>query len=71
MTMEDDWLGDWVLNDLRKLAEGAPFGQGRVALGLGFDAFMLPKEQVIPFYEEARELGVKVITTHYVRKYAG
>lgn len=71
MTAEGSLLDDWVIDHLKDLAAAAPFGDGRVELGLGFDGFMLPKEEVVSFYEQARQLGVKVITSHYVRKYFG
>ncbi|KAJ6164803.1 hypothetical protein N7470_003475 [Penicillium chermesinum] len=71
MSVDGSLLDDWVIDHLKKLAALAPFGDGRVELGLGFDGFMLPKEQVVPFFQQARALGTKVITSHYVRKYFG
>jgi len=69
LTLDGGLLDDWVLNHLNDLGATAPFGDGRIQLGLAFDGFMLPKDQVISLYEQARKLGVKVITTHYVRSY--
>ena len=60
-------LDDWVLNQLNDLTIAAPFGNGRVQIGLAFDGLMLPKDTVISLYDRARSAGVKVITTHYVR----
>ncbi|KAF7294550.1 5-methylthioadenosine/S-adenosylhomocysteine deaminase n1 [Mycena indigotica] len=54
-------------SQLADLAKQQPFGDGRVQLGLSFDSFHLPKETVIECYERARSLGVKLITSHYVR----
>ncbi|KAJ5601485.1 hypothetical protein N7510_011019 [Penicillium lagena] len=62
-------LDDWVVETFKKIGSAAPFGDGRVQLGLAFDGFMLPKEQVISLYDHARKMGVKVITMHYVRCY--
>ncbi|RAH84309.1 Metallo-dependent hydrolase [Aspergillus japonicus CBS 114.51] len=67
--MHTNLLDDWVLQQLEELAAAAPFGDGRVQLGLAFDGFMLPKEMVVALYDRARRAGVKVITTHYVRGY--
>ncbi|PWY91812.1 Metallo-dependent hydrolase [Aspergillus sclerotioniger CBS 115572] len=60
-------LDDWVLNQLSDLATAAPFGDGRVQIGLAFDGLMLPKDTIVSLYDRARKAGVKVITTHYVR----
>ncbi|OJJ95070.1 hypothetical protein ASPACDRAFT_48176 [Aspergillus aculeatus ATCC 16872] len=67
--MNTSLLDEWVLQQLEELAAAAPFGDGRVQLGLAFDGFMLPKEVVVALYDRARKAGVKVITTHYVRGY--
>ncbi|PYI23479.1 Metallo-dependent hydrolase [Aspergillus violaceofuscus CBS 115571] len=67
--MHTNLLDIWVLQQLEELAAAAPFGDGRVQLGLAFDGFMLPKEMVVALYDRARRAGVKVITTHYVRGY--
>ncbi|RAL01340.1 Metallo-dependent hydrolase [Aspergillus ibericus CBS 121593] len=60
-------LDDWVLEQLNDLAAAAPYGDGRVQIGLGFDGLMLPQDTVVSLYDRARKAGVKVITTHYVR----
>lgn len=59
-------LPDWWHATLASLAKSAPYGDGRVTLGVGFDQFQLPKEEVMNLYEKARELGVKLMTSHYV-----
>ena len=38
-----------------------------VRLGLGFDGYHLPKDVVVGLFEKAKSLGVKVITSHYIR----
>ena len=65
----DDMLGDWVLQQLDDLSRCAPWGDGRVQLGLAFDGFFLPKDTVIGLYQRARKAGIQLITTHYVRGY--
>ncbi|KAJ7853100.1 hypothetical protein B0H13DRAFT_2238136 [Mycena leptocephala] len=58
---------DWTSNQLADLAANQPFGNGRVRLGVAFDAWYLPKDDVISLFKNARGLGVKLFTTHYVR----
>ncbi|OQD82018.1 hypothetical protein PENANT_c024G01297 [Penicillium antarcticum] len=66
LTIDGGLLDDWVMDHMKHLGATAPFGDERVQLGLAFDGFMLPKDQVVSLYAEARKLGVKIITTHYV-----
>ncbi|KAJ6112131.1 hypothetical protein N7523_008192 [Penicillium sp. IBT 18751x] len=67
LALEGGLLDEWVIDHLRHLGAKAPFGNGRIQLGLAFDGFMLPKDQVVSLYTEARKLGVKLVTTHYVK----
>jgi hypothetical protein len=69
LTLDGGLLDEWVLDHLKHLGAAAPFGNGRIQLGLAFDGFMLPKDQVVSLYDQARKLGAKVITTHYVKDY--
>lgn len=71
ITIDGELLDDWVIEEFEFLGTAAPFGDGRVQMGLAFDGFMLPQDQVISIYNKARKLGIKVITTHYVRDYFG
>lgn len=66
-TFTGDVLQEWVLSTLEELASKAPFGNGRVTLGLAFDGFYLPKEIVVDLMTRTKEMGIKLITTHYVR----
>jgi hypothetical protein len=52
---------------LEKLAKDQPFGNGRVQLGLAFDAYYLPKATVMSIFKMVRDLNIKVITSHYVK----
>lgn len=70
-TFDGGLLDDWVIENFESLGALAPFGNGRVQLGLAFDGFMLPKEQVVSLYERARAMGAQVVTSHYVRSYFG
>ncbi|KAF7294535.1 5-methylthioadenosine/S-adenosylhomocysteine deaminase n1 [Mycena indigotica] len=58
---------DYFDSQFADLANQQPFGDGRVQLGLAFDSFFLPKEIVIERYQRARSLGIKLVTSHYVR----
>ncbi len=62
----DDLMPAWVMDQLEELGHQAPFGDGRVELGFAFDLFFLPKEMVVGIFEQARKIGVKLITSHYV-----
>ncbi|KAJ6463664.1 hypothetical protein DFH09DRAFT_1382400 [Mycena vulgaris] len=65
--MAGSLMPDWVQSQLVDLAAKQPFGNGRVRLGFAFDGFFLPKEMVVGLYEQARGMGIKLITSHYVR----
>ncbi|KAF8850358.1 Metallo-dependent hydrolase [Acephala macrosclerotiorum] len=62
-----DLLSDWVMSTLSDLASQAPFGNGRITLGLAFDGFWYPKEVVVDLFTKVKEIGIKLITTHYGR----
>lgn len=63
--LSHDLLAPWVLEGLEEIASKAPYGEGRVNIGLAFDGTYLPREVVVPLFDKAKSLGVKVITTHY------
>ncbi|KAF7362184.1 Metallo-dependent hydrolase [Mycena venus] len=48
-------LPDWSTIQLADLAANQPFGNGRVRLGIAFDAYYLPKNMVMSLFERARE----------------
>jgi hypothetical protein len=60
-------MPDWFMKQFEELAASQPFGDGRVNLGLAFDGLWLAKEVVQGVYKKARKLGIKLITTHYVK----
>ena len=62
-----DLIPDWFMKQLGELAAQQPFGEGRVYLGWAFDLLFLPKEMVVPMYEQVRKFGIKLITTHMVK----
>ncbi|BDD55361.1 hypothetical protein MAP00_000888 [Monascus purpureus] len=67
LTLDDSVLPEWVLNQVQELATLAPFGDGRVQFGLGFDGYFLPKEDVVNLFNRCRQAGTKLITSHYTR----
>ena len=69
--VDEALLPDWVFEQLATLSRDAPFGDGRVTIGFGFDMFFLPKEVVVGVFEKVRALGLKTITSHYVKSHFG
>lgn len=57
---------DWAVNQFTALAAKQPWGNGRVSLGLAFDSFYLPKDDVVALFNKTRSMGLKLITSHYV-----
>ncbi|KAJ9616824.1 hypothetical protein H2200_000543 [Cladophialophora chaetospira] len=58
---------DWFFPLLRDLNNQCQSTSGRVSIGLGFDSYTLPREEVIRIFETARGVGAKVITSHWRR----
>lgn len=58
-------LESWVMDIFEKLAEGAPFGDGRITLALAFDLYFIGQEVVTDVFSKAKALGVKTITPHF------
>lgn len=55
------------MSTFEELVSKAPFGNQRVQLGFAFDGLWLPKEVVVPLIKKVKGLGIKTITSHYVR----
>lgn len=66
---DEDLLPEWWFSTLEFLGRSAPFGDGRVRLGLGFDDFKVPKETVRDLWARCRALGISLFTTHFVANY--
>ena len=64
--MDSEYMPKWLFTQLSDLAKAQPFGDGRVRLGFAFDGLFLPKETVVDLFDKVRDMGVKLITTHYV-----
>ncbi|KAL3461738.1 hypothetical protein BJX64DRAFT_300098 [Aspergillus heterothallicus] len=63
---DEELLPEWWFSTLEKLAKTAPFGAGRVTLGIGFDHFKLPRERIQDLWRRCRSLGINLFTSHYV-----
>jgi len=62
--MNQSFVAPFALDALKSLVASAPFGNGRVTLGVAFDGWFLPQEMLKPLFEEIRNLGIRHITTH-------
>ncbi|CAJ0547165.1 Ff.00g017920.m01.CDS01 [Fusarium sp. VM40] len=65
--MDADILGSWFLDELQELGKKAPFGDGRITMGLAFDLWLLPEPMIQDVFKRAREAGIDFATTHAVR----
>ncbi|KAK4941642.1 hypothetical protein LTR10_018520 [Elasticomyces elasticus] len=66
LTANPSFIAPWAVNTLEKLSREAPFGDGRVTLGLAFDGWFLPKEVLVPLFDQISKMGIKHITTHHM-----
>lgn len=55
------------MENLEDLAQRAPFGHGRVTMGLAFDQWFLPPSVIQDVFQRAKEAGIKLATTHAIR----
>lgn len=62
--LNPDYIAPFALADLQKLAAAAPFGNGRVKLGVAFDGWFLPQTMLKPLFHQIKDLGVRYVTTH-------
>ncbi|KAK2692704.1 hypothetical protein FoTM2_011133 [Fusarium oxysporum f. sp. vasinfectum] len=46
------------------LAQRGPFGNGRVNIGLSFDGYHMPQQEVERLFRRALKAGIKLITSH-------
>ncbi|PGH10875.1 hypothetical protein AJ79_05235 [Helicocarpus griseus UAMH5409] len=65
-TMDDDLFPPWLFETFDKLAQQAPFGDGRVQLGFAMDLWFLPKEIILNIFDRINKAGVKTVTAHYL-----
>ncbi|WXC52722.1 hypothetical protein QX201_012386 [Fusarium graminearum] len=67
--MNPEMIASWNLQELRKFGAQAPFGDGRVTMGLAFDLWFLPEQVVQELFQTAREAGIDLATAHAVRNH--
>lgn len=67
--MNQEMIAPWILNEIEELGNKAPFGEGRVTMGLAFDLWFLPEQVVQEIFQRAREVGIELATTHAVRNH--
>ncbi|KAF4336920.1 cytosine deaminase [Fusarium beomiforme] len=65
-SMNPDMLAPWVMDEIQDLGEKAPFGNGRVTMGLAFDLWFFPDDVIQDLFKRAREAGLELATTHAV-----
>ncbi|PGH06996.1 hypothetical protein GX51_02035 [Blastomyces parvus] len=65
-TADEEFFPAWVWETFDKLAQAAPFGDGRIQLGFAGELFFLPKEMIVNIFERVTKAGVKTITAHYL-----
>src|SRR6478736_5756589 len=64
--MNPELIASWTLQEIQDLGTKAPFGDGRVTMGLAFDLWFLPEQVIQDLFKRAREAGVELATTHAV-----
>ncbi|KAF5579672.1 5-methylthioadenosine s-adenosylhomocysteine deaminase [Fusarium pseudocircinatum] len=52
------------IKHVEDLAQRGPFGNGRVNVGVSFDGYHMPQEEVEKLFHRAVKAGVKLITSH-------
>lgn len=63
-TLNQSFIAPFAFDALKNLAASAPFGNGRVTLGVAFDGWFLPHDMLRSLFEDIRSLGIRHITTH-------
>lgn len=60
---------DFFMPQLKSLCQDVEefSSSNKVSIGLGFDAWYLPKEEIISIFEQARKAGCRFITSHWRR----
>lgn len=52
------------IKHVEDLAQRDPFGNGRVNVGLSFDGYHMPQQEVERLFRRALKAGIKLITSH-------
>jgi hypothetical protein len=54
------------MQTLGNITAQRPLGDGRVSLGLGFDSFETPQNEVENIFSQARKNNLHLITAHHL-----
>ncbi|KAL9620213.1 MAG: hypothetical protein Q9160_005222 [Pyrenula sp. 1 TL-2023] len=65
LAWDEDLLPSWIFEQIERLMKAPPLGEGRIKFAFGFDWYFLPKEAIIGLFDRVRNLGIKLITSHY------
>ncbi|GKU06671.1 hypothetical protein FLAG1_09062 [Fusarium langsethiae] len=57
-------ISDTYIEHIESLAHRGPFADGRVILGVAFDNYHLPQNEIEKLFHMAIDAGVKIITSH-------
>ena len=56
----------WLFTQMEEFVRRAPFGDnGLVQIGFFFDSYFLPQATIADTFERVRNMGVKLITSHF------
>ncbi|RGP81829.1 hypothetical protein FLONG3_26 [Fusarium longipes] len=57
-------ISESYIRHVEHLAKESPFADGRVAMGVAFDNYHLPKDEVEKLFRRAVKTGIRLITSH-------
>jgi cytosine/adenosine deaminase-related metal-dependent hydrolase len=66
LQVEEEQVPSWFMPTLKDMANQRPLGNGRVSLGLGFDSYAIPQDEVENIFSQARESNLHLITSHHL-----
>ncbi|EWC46080.1 hypothetical protein DRE_04654 [Drechslerella stenobrocha 248] len=67
MEVANDLVAPWFLEHFQKIAAAAPYADGRVHIGFGYDGLFMPASVNQMVFKLARDAGSKLITLHSMR----
>lgn len=62
---EEDQVPFWFMPALKDVPKQRPLANGRISLGLGFDSFAVPQEEIEGIFSQCRESSLHLITSHH------
>jgi hypothetical protein len=64
--MEEEQVPAWFMDALEDMLRQRQLGDGRISLGLGFDSFEIPQEEVEEVFAQVRRGNLQLITSHHL-----